>query len=343
MGQEPAKLHADGPNRPGPQAPRPGAAPAPPGGPGDEAINHVPLYRKKRVLIPFFLLVVAVAFGAWYWYRNLRNYVSTDDAYLDADRVSISAKVLGRIVRLTADEGSPVKRDDVLVRLDDTDLQAQVAQARAGLDFAENSLQLTKVNLDRATEDFARAEAQFKGSVITKEQYDHAQKTLDAARAEQAIALSRIGVAKAQLGVVETELQNMTLTAPFDGIVAKRWLMEGDVVQPGQPVFTIYETQNIWVAVNLEETKLGRVKLGDLVEVTIDAYPGRIFSGKVGLIGDYTAAQFSLIPPNNASGNFTKITQRVPLRVYLDDPTPGVRQSFALRPGMSAEIRIRVK
>jgi membrane fusion protein (multidrug efflux system) len=343
MAQEPAELHADGPNRPGPQGPRPDAAPAPPGSQGDEAINHGPLYRKKRVLIPFFLLVLAIAFGAWYWYRNLRNYVSTDDAYLDADRVSISAKVLGRIVRLTADEGSQVKRDDVLVRLDDTDLQAQVAQARAGLDFAENSLQLTKVNLDRATDDFARAEAQFKGSVITKEQYDHAQKTLDAARAEQAIALSRIGVAKAQLGVVETGLQNMTLTAPFDGIVAKRWLMEGDVVQPGQPVFTIYETQNIWVTVNLEETKLGRVRLGDPVEVTIDAYPGRIFSGKVGLIGDYTAAQFSLIPPNNASGNFTKITQRVPLRVYLDDPTPGVRQNFPLRPGMSAEIRIRVK
>jgi membrane fusion protein (multidrug efflux system) len=343
MGQERAELQPDPSKARGPQASRPPAPPVPPGGSEEEAINHVPLFRKKRVLIPFFLLILGMALGAWYWYQNLKNYVSTDDAYLDADRVSISAKVLGRIVRLTVDEGSPVTRDDLLVRLDDTDLQAQVVQAKAGLDFAENSLGLAKVTLDRATDDFARAEVQFKGSVITKEQYDHAQKALEAARAEEAIALSRIGVAKAQLGVVETQLQNMTLSAPFDGTVAKRWLMEGDVVQPGQPIFTIYETRDIWVTANLEETKLGRIRLGDAVEVVIDAYPGRIFKGKVGLIGDYTAAQFSLIPPNNASGNFTKITQRVPLRVYLDGLTPEVRREYSLRPGMSAEVKIRVK
>jgi membrane fusion protein (multidrug efflux system) len=310
---------------------------------GDEDIGQVPLYRKKRVLIPFFILILALAFGAWYWYKNLRNFVSTDDAYVDADRVSISPKVLGRIVLLTVDEGIRVKQGDLLVRLDDTDLQSQVEQAKANLAFAQNSLPLAKVNLDRAADDFARADLQFKGAVITKEQYVHAREALEGAKAEYSIAVSRIAVAKAQLGVVETQLQNMTLFAPFDGIVAKRWLMAGDIAQPGQPILTIYETHLLWVTANLEETKLARVKLQDPVEVTVDTYPGRPFAGKVGLIGDYTAAQFSLIPPNNASGNFTKITQRVPLRIFLDDRTPENQAAYPLRPGMSVEIKIRLR
>lgn len=322
---------------------QPAAVSPQPGDEGDEDIGQVPLYRKKRVLIPFFILVLALAFGAWYWYKNLRNFVFTDDAYVDADRVSISPKVLGRIVRLTVDEGSTVKQGDLLVGLDDTDLQSQVEQAKANLDFAQNSLPLAKVNLDRATDDFGRADLQFKGAVITKEQYVHAREALEAAKAEYGIAVSRIAVAKAQQGVVETQLQNMTLFAPFDGIVAKRWLMAGDVAQPGQPILTIYETRLIWVTANLEETKLARVRLQEPVEINVDTYPGHPFAGKVGLIGDYTAAQFSLIPPNNASGNFTKVTQRVPLKIFLDDRTPKNQAAYPLRPGMSAEIKIRLR
>jgi membrane fusion protein, multidrug efflux system len=309
----------------------------------DEDINDVPLYRKKRILIPFFIFILAVAFGLWYWYKNLRNFVQTDDAYLDADRVSVSAKVLGRIVRITSDEGDAVKKGDLLVQLDDTDIRAQVEQAKANFAFSRDSLPLAKVNLERATEDYDRAEVQIKDAVITKEQFSHAQKTLDGAQAEYAIAQSRIGVAKAQLGVVETQLQNMTLTVPFDGIVAKRWLVEGDVVQPGQPIFTIYDIQRIWVAANIEETKLEKIKLQNNVDVHIDTYPGRVFPAKVGLIGDYTAAEFSLIPPNNASGNFTKITQRVPLRIYLNELTPDLRKEYPLRPGMSVEVKIRIR
>ncbi len=309
----------------------------------DEDISEVPLYRKKRVLIPFVMFVLAVAFGAWYWYHNLRGFVSTDDAYMDADRVSVSAKVLGRIVQITADEGSAVKKGDVLARLDDTDLRAQMEQAKANLELARASLPLAKVNVDRATEDYQRADVQIRGAVITQEQYSHAQKTLDAARAEYAIALSRIGVAKAQMGVVEAQLQNMVLNAPFDGVIAKRWLLEGDIVQPGQAIYSVYDVERIWVTANLEETNLQNVKLQDEVEVHVDTYPRRVFRAKVGLIGDYTAAQFSLIPPNNASGNFTKITQRVPLRIYLDGLTPEVRSRFPLRPGMSVEVKIRVR
>jgi membrane fusion protein (multidrug efflux system) len=310
---------------------------------GDEVIAQVPLYRKKRVIIPFLLFSVAVGIGVRYWYVNLRNFVSTDDAYIDADHVSISSKILGRIARLTVDEGSVVEKGQILVELDDADLRVLAEQARAGLAFAQDSLPLAQVNLDRAQEDFQRAEVQYNGAVITKEQYSHAQKTLQAARAEYSIALSKITMAKAQLGVAETQLQNSIMIAPFDGVVAKGWVLEGDVVQPGQPILTIYDLKKVWVTANLEETKLGKVRLQDSVEITVDTYPGRPFHGKVFLIGDYTASEFSLIPPNNASGNFTKITQRVPLKISLDNLMPEYKTKFPLRPGMSVEIKIRIR
>jgi membrane fusion protein (multidrug efflux system) len=157
------------------------------------------------------------------------------------------------------------------------------------------------------------------------------------------MAAARIGVAKAQLGVVETQLQNMVMTAPFAGMVVKRWLLAGDVAQPGQPILSIYDLKKVWVTANLEETKLAKLQLRDRVEIDVDAYPGHPFWGRLALIGDYTASEFSLIPPNNASGNFTKITQRVPLRIFFDEMSPDERARFPMRPGMSVEIKIRVR
>jgi membrane fusion protein, multidrug efflux system len=306
-------------------------------------VESAPLFRKKRVVIPFLILVFAIAFGVWYWYRNLRDFVSTDDAFIDADRVAISAKILGRVTSLTTDEGSRVSQGETLVQLDDTDLRAQLDQAKAGLAFAQDSLPLSQVHLDRARDDFKRAEVQHKSAIITQEQYVHTQNALQAAEAEYSIAVSRIGVARAQLAVIETQLQNTVLSAPSDGVVAKRWVVRGDVVQPGQPIFTIYETERVWVTANLEETKLGRVKPQSLVQVHVDTYPDRSFFGRVSIIGDYTASEFSLIPPNNASGNFTKVTQRVPLKIFFEDLTPAVRKDFPLRPGMSAEVKIKIR
>jgi membrane fusion protein (multidrug efflux system) len=308
----------------------------------DEAIDQVPLYRRKRVLIPFFFLVLVMVAVTWYWYKEWRGFVMTDDAFIDADRVSISPKVLGRISRLAVDEGSRVGQGDVLARLDDSDARAQVELARSGLAFAEESLPLSRVNFARAQDDFRRADVQFKKAVITQEQFSHAQRALEAARAELAMAGARIGMARAQLAVAETQLQNMVLVAPFAGMIVKRWLLEGDVAQPGQPIFSMYDLEKVWVTANLEETKLGKLKLGDRVEISVDTYPGRTFWGRLALIGDYTASEFSLIPPNNASGNFTKITQRVPLRIFFDGMGPEEREKFPLRPGMSVEIKIRL-
>lgn len=318
----------------------------PPGmtnGEGNEKIEAVPLFRKKRVVIPLFIVIIIAVIVGWYWYMNVRDFVSTDDAYIDADQVSISADMPGRIVQLAVQEGDTVKKGQVLVVLDDSNLQAQEEQAKAGLVDAEQSVILSRINQERAREDYQRAEEQFKGKVISKEQYDHAQKTYDAARADYAIALSRVGTSKAQLTVVQTQRQHTTIAAPMDGPVAKRWVLVGDVVQAGQPIYSVYDTKDLWVTANVEETNLGRIRLNVPVEIAVDSYPGRSFHGKVFQIGGYTAAEFSLIPPNNASGNFTKVTQRVPVKISIEPSSPGNRTATPLLPGMSVEVKIKVK
>ncbi len=317
--------------------------PAPGNNGADESIDEVPLFKRKRMIIPLLVLIIAASVGGYYWYMNMQNFVSTDDAYVDANSVSVSSKMLGRIMYLGTDEGDTVKAGQVLVKLDNSDLKAQETSAKAGLELAQKSIPLAQVNVSRAQDDFNRGETQYKNGIITKEQYDHLQKALEAAKAEYNIELSKITAAKSQIGVIESQLNNTTITAPMDGVVAKRWVITGDVVQPGQPIFTIYDLKNIWITANLEETKLTHVKLGEPVEIDVDSYPNVKFSGKVFEIGTYTASEFSLIPPNNASGNFTKVTQRVPIKISIDDPeTTGNRQPI-LRPGMSVEVSVKVK
>ena len=322
--------------------PRPAPpAPAPEDEPGDESIDDVPMYRRRRIIIPVAVLLLLALGGVWYWYVNLRGYITSDDAYIDANRVAISSKILGRIARLAVDEADSVTAGEVLVTLDSTDLRSQLAQATASLALARESVTLARVNLARAQDDFHRADQQFKTSVITKEQFDHARSALDAAGAELGIAVSRVGTAQAQVGVVRAQLDNCTIVSPVNGKVAKRWVLQGDVVQPGQPVFSVYDGSRLWVTANLEETNLDALKLGDDVGISVDSYPDRIFGGRVFQFGGSTAAQFSLIPPNNASGNFTKVTQRVPIKISIEERTQGVSTRAVLLPGMSVEIRIK--
>ncbi len=312
----------------------------------DESVNDVPLYRKKSVLIPFFIILLA-AIGGIYWYIGQLGYVSTDDAFIDGNKLSISSKMLGRITQLTVDEGDTVKQGQLLVQLDSTDLKAKEEQAKALLALANESINLAKVNLQKALDDFNRAEKQYKDKLIPKEQYDHKQKAYQAAKAEYNIDITKIGTSKAQLNVIKTELSNTKIIAPMDGVVAKRWVLPGDVVTPGEPIFTIYNLKDVWVTADLEETKLASIHIGDKVEISVDTYPDQKFEGEIFQIGSSTASQFSLIPPSNAAGNFTKITQRVPVKISIKhvkmegetDPLPHI----TLLPGMSVEISVKVK
>lgn len=307
---------------------------------GEQDIDSVPLYRKKRVLIPLFVVLLAAAAAVWYWYAVFRDYDSTDDAFIDADRVEISSKILGRITKMAVEEGDSVKEGEVIVRLDDSDLRAQEEQAKAVLVSAEQNVALAKVNLGKAADDYQRSEKQYKDNVIPQEQFVHSQNARDAAQAQYSIAIAQVGTAKAQLGVIRTTVQNTSIVSPMSGVISKRWVLVGDVVQAAQPIFTVYNLSNVWVTANFEETKLASLALSDPVQVTVDTYPDQQFHGKVFRVGSYTAAQFSLIPPNNASGNFTKVTQRIPVKISVDNPDP---RRMPLLPGMSVEVKVKVK
>lgn len=309
----------------------------------NEDIDGLPLYRRMRVLIPLALMLAACAAGYWYYVTNIRGYNSTDDAFIDGDRAAISAKILGRIVEMAAEEGDTVRKGEVLVRLDDADLRAQEGLAQAGLDDARQNIGLAQVNELRAEDDFTRAETQFKTKVIPQEQYEHARSALAAARMQLKMAQTRVATAEAQLATVRTSLSNTVISAPMGGVVAKRYALAGDVVQAGQPILSVYDLSSVWITANFEETKLSSLRLNDPVEISVDAYPDRSFTGRLVQFGASTASQYSLIPPNNASGNYTKVTQRVPVKIAFGNYGGGTDPQHPLLPGMSVEVRVKVR
>ena len=324
---------------------------------------------KLKVYIPLAIVVLAVLTGAWYWYRDYTKYITTDDAHIDADNVSVGSKILGRISVIHADEGEFVRQGALLAELDSTDLISQrnqsisireqaaanLAQAEAKYNSDQKSIKVLEIGLERATEDLNRAKSQSDGGVITTEQFDHIKKAhetalaqLDAAKAQLLVSKSTISSASAevesansQVKVLDTQLKNTRLYAPADGVIARRWLLPGDVVQPGQSVLTLTISKNLWVVAFLEETRIAEIRPGQNVIFTIDAFDGVKFSGKVFLVGSTTASVFSLIPANNASGNFTKVTQRIPVRISIEKADKNKDlSSFNLLSGMSAIVKI---
>ena len=314
---------------------------------GDEPVDNVPMFKKKRIIIPILIILLAAA-GGIYWYIGQLGYVSTDDAFIDSNKLSVSSKFLGRITNLTVDEGDAVEEGQLLVQLDSTDLKAQENHAKAVLNLAKESINLARVKLAKAQDDFNRAQQQYINKIIPKEQFDHAKNALETAKAALNIDISSIGTAEAQLKVISTQLSMTSIYSSMTGVIGKRWVLKGDVVQPGQPIFTMFDLENVWVTAELEETKLSAIQTGDKVEIAVDAYPDQYFAGEVFRIGSNTASEFALIPPSNASGNFTKVTQRVPVKISIRPVTAAGQtdapsEQIKLLPGMSVEIKVRVQ
>ncbi|HVN59608.1 MAG TPA: HlyD family secretion protein [Bacteroidales bacterium] len=325
--------------------------------------------NKFKVYIPLGIIIVIILAGALYWYNDYRMYITTDDAHVDADNVTVSSKIMGRLIALHAAEGDSVKEGQLLVEIDSTDLLAQKkqvlavkSQAGAGLSQAQvkyasdqKSIRVLEINLDRAKEDLDRAKNQVAGGVITQEQFDHSKKTfesaqaqLDASKAQLSVsaamitsAAAAVETAGAQVKVLDTQIRNAKLYAPVNGVVAKRWLLPGDIIQPGQSAFTLTDKSTLWVVAFLEETKIFEIHPGQDVRFTLDAFPHVRFFGKVFYSGSSTASVFSLIPANNASGNFTKVTQRIPVKISIDRTSDGKGVSgYRILSGMSAVVKI---
>ena len=325
--------------------------------------------KVKTVYLPVLLVVVLIITAGVYWYIDYSRYVSTDDAYVEFYTVTAGSKIMGRLTNLYVQEGDKVKKGDLLFELDSTDLVAQRAylesmkiqeaakadEASAKYALTGEQLKVLQVEVDRAREDYGRAKAQFDGGVITREAYDHAKsaynaadarylaggKELALAAAAQKSSAAAVEAAGSQIDVVRRQLDNSRVYAPADGVIAKRWMLAGDIAQAGQSVFSIVESHDSWVKVYLEETKLGDIHEGSKSKYTIDAYPDVTFEGSVYYLGASTESQFSLIPPNNASGNFTKVTQRIPVKISIDSiEEGGDLRKYPLMSGMSAVVKI---
>ncbi len=324
--------------------------------------------NKAKIFIPLILVIIVIIIAGWYWYNDYTKYITTDDAFIDSDKVAVSSKILGRISELYVQEGDSVKKGELVAELDSLELKAQERQSYASRDQAfakkqqadaklnldQESITVQDINFQKATDDFNRAKTQFDGGVITKETMEHIQKTFESEKVKLEEAKTQLTVSKtqilsaqtdienaeAQIKLNETQLSNCRLYSPFDGVVSKRWLLTGDIAQPGQSIYTLTNNKNLWITIYLEETNMGQIHLNQKVKYTIDAFPGVTFTGNLFSIGSNTASQFSLIPPNNASGNFTKVTQRIPVKISIKTCDKGTLSSYSLLSGMSVVTKI---
>ena len=233
-----------------------------------------------------------------------------------------------------------------------------VATARAGAAGADAAVASAEASVRKATADLERYRGLAANHVVSAQQldqaqwaFDNARAALDAARKQATAAASAVEGAEAELGVagarvaaaraaVETarlQLGYTALLAPEDGIVAKRAVEAGSLVQPGQQLMVVVSEGRLWVTANLKETQVERLRTGETVDIEVDAYPGVTFRGTVESLSPATGARFALLPPDNATGNFTKVVQRVPVRIAVD---PRQNPAHPLRPGMSAVITI---
>lgn len=296
------------------------------------------------------------------------NRVTTDDAYIEGRIHSIASKIQGTVIAVKVDDNQSVKKGDVLVEIDPADYEVRVNEAQAALDAekarfidanagiraaAANS-EIQQVSLDQARLDKQRAEALFKENVIPQErrekivtafnlataQVKAAKEQLEKAKSAKALEESLIKQREAALKTAELNLGYAKICAPTDGYVTKKSAEEGNQVQPGQPLMAVVALDDIWVVANFKETQLRDVRPGQRVEIKIDTYAGRVFTGKVDSIMAGTGAVFSLFPPENALGNYVKVVQRIPVKIVFDKL---VGAEHVLRIGMSCVPTIITK
>ena len=267
--------------------------------------------------------IVLLLAGGVYWWRSGAR-VSTDDAFIEGRIVRVSAQVAGRVATLAVTDNQRVKAGDLLVQLDDREYRAQaeqaVAEARAAQVAAEN-----------AAVDARRAEQLFARQLIARQALDTAQAAARM-RAADAEAASKRAV---EAGL---KLSYCRITAPEAGRVTRRSVEQGAYLQVGQMLMSVVPNE-LWVIANFKETQLTKIRPGQPVEVKVDAYPGMTLRGHVDSVQAGTGSRFSLLPPENATGNYVKVVQRVPVKIVLDE-TP---EPDRLGPGMSVVPTVRVR
>lgn len=279
---------------------------------------------KKQKILRSLGLVALLAIG--YFGVKSYRYEGTDDAYVQAHTVMLAPRIGGTVTKVLVAENDRVKEGQVLAQLDDQDYLSAYNQALAD----QNSVQ---ADLQQAAQDLARVRQLYKDEAISKQQ-------LDAAVARYGNLSSRLRADQAKVAQAQLNRSYAQILAPEDGSIAKKSVEPGMVVPAGQALFGFVSSKDRWITANFKETQIGRVKPGQKVSVVVDAVPGRSFEGEVESLGTATGSTFTLLPPDNSTGNFTKVVQRVPVRIKFTGLTPSDIDRLAA--GLSAVVEVKI-
>lgn len=279
--------------------------------------------KKNRQKI-FMAIGAAVLVIIGYFLYEYLMYVTTDNAQIEAHSVMLAPKVPGFIVAVNVEEGQRVKKGDVLVAIDDRDYQNTLKQV-------SSELTSTEARLRDADRNFKRISELYSKGAVSQQQYDTSLATDSDMKAKyQAVSAQ---VAQAQLN-----LENTKILAPSNGFIAKKSAEVGQLASAGVPLIGFVDSEERWVTANFKETEVEDIKIGAKVKIEVDAVSGRTFQGKVVSISSATGATFTLLPPDNATGNFTKVVQRVPVKIEFENLSDKDIQD--LKAGLSVYVKV---
>ncbi len=344
----------------------------------------LPATLKKRLpLIVAGVVGLGLIIGGVVWWQGKQRWEATDNAFVQADTVAVSPRIGGEVVEVLVKDNQRVEAGQVLVRLDDADARAALAQAQANLaalsaavanvdaraeqEQATIAARAAAVTQAQAQANLARAEVDRYGKLadqgwVSQQRIDTQRATADTARASVAQAqadltaqqrtaavlgstrqqsVAAVEQARALVDQAQLTLDRTVIRAPVAGVVGARGVRVGQVVQAGGQLMSVVPLQDTYVVANFKETQVGRMRLGQSVEIKADAFPGRSLRGRIDSFAPATGSEFALIPVENATGNFTKITQRVPVRIVVEGDEKG--QPTVLRPGLSVEVKVDLK
>jgi membrane fusion protein, multidrug efflux system len=326
-------------------------------------------------LVAVLILILAAIIPGIRYYHYFSTHVSTDDAYVDGRVGLVTSRVPGTVVKLFVENNWLVKTGDNLVQLDPTDYEVRVQEAEAQFERARQNvdqsyaqvaaaqagLKLAESQLIQARIDYDRAKSLREQGVVSSEYFDQATTALRVALATQALAKHQMLQAEAALGpdsedharydrpivqqaeaaleAARLNLSYTTIKAPFNGVITRKAVHVGHRVEVGQPLMALVPTRGLYITANYKETQLTDVRVGQPVEITADIYPGYSYPGHVDSISMGTGAAFALLPPENATGNWVKVVQRVPVKIVLDQAEPADKP---LRMGLSVETSVDI-
>jgi membrane fusion protein (multidrug efflux system) len=341
--------------------------------PAANAPSEVDPAKRHLFIIIALIVVVLVIAGAVIWWLIARNYESTDDAYIDAHIVHLSPQIAGRVLNVQIDDNMRVSKGQLLAEIDSADavarldqISGQEAQAKAQLAQAEALIEVSQATYQQAMAGVAGAAAQATNAARDLARYRGLRETMPAAVAAQQIdqaeaaavntaaqrdaaekqAKTQVAGALAQLRTVHAQIDQANLNlgytrvlAPVAGTIARQSVAVGNYLQPGQDMAVIVPF-DIWITANFKETQLALMRPGQKVDIAIDACPEISFEGHVDSVERGAGEAFSLLPPENATGNFVKVVQRVPVKILIDEPADG---NCPLGPGMSVYPTVHLR